>query len=78
MGWPAPGLARLVVEGNQSVSRIAIIALVVFLVTTRPVPVGNLTLPPRLLWQQTFNGEPYQGCWHPGLSRNIGIVERAC
>jgi hypothetical protein len=56
---------------------IATIAITVFFVATRPSVVGNSDLYVYVK-QLKEDHEPYTGCWHPGLSRNIGIAERAC
>jgi hypothetical protein len=55
-------------------SKIAVAAIALFLVCTRPVPVD--AVPSQLA--RALEQRPYEGCWHPGMSRNIGIAEPSC
>jgi hypothetical protein len=68
------------------------VVLTILLVSTRPTSVGQSdylhtkpelarysnTMLMRFYVQLNADKGPYEGCWKPGMSRNIGIAEKSC
>jgi hypothetical protein len=62
-------------------SKIAVAAIALFLVCTRPVGVDAVLSPVARLppWKPSNPPElNEQSCWRPGMGRNIGISELSC